>query len=64
MITCVLANTIHMRLLSEHIYNLIIEYYFMCILSLISISKIHIYYIEPWVPSVAQETVYCGLLAQ
>ena len=31
MITCVLANTIHMRLLSEHIYNLIIEYYFMCI---------------------------------
>ena len=45
MITCVLANTIHMRLLSEHIYNLIIEYYFMCILSLISISTIHIYYI-------------------
>ena len=26
-----LTNTIHMRLLSEHIYNLIIEYYFMCI---------------------------------
>ena len=25
-----LTNTIHMRLLSEHIYNLIIEYYFMC----------------------------------
>ena len=37
-----LTNTIHMCLLSEHIYNLIIEYYFMCI-SEYSIYKMRTY---------------------